>query len=356
MNRSRRRRQRNNGFTLVELLVVIAIIGVLIGLLLPAIQAAREAARRSSCQNNLSQLILAVHNYEMAHGVYPAGTMDGKGPILSQQSGYHHNWISRILPHIEQGNAFRAIDWKAGVYAKANGPVRSLGIRLLHCPSSPGTMAGISSYAAVHHDVEAPIDVDNHGVFFLNSRTRYDDISDGASHTLFIGEKGADPFDLGWMSGTRATLRNLGSPLVDARAAGRGFGAAGGGPGRGSTNSIVDFTNAKPLDEALFDDVEFVPLEGVVRSADEVAEDPAKSAPPGSSPAPAAPPAPAPITPRTRAQRLSDVGGFGSYHSGVVQFAFGDGAVRSLSINIAANVRLQLAHRADGKLVDNTSY
>ena len=58
--------RRSRAFTLVELLVVIAIIGTLVGLLLPAVQAAREAARRSSCQNNMKQMGLALLNYESA--------------------------------------------------------------------------------------------------------------------------------------------------------------------------------------------------------------------------------------------------------------------------------------------------
>jgi prepilin-type N-terminal cleavage/methylation domain-containing protein len=68
-----RSRNRRTGFTLVELLVVIAIIGTLVGLLLPAVQAARESARRSSCQNNLKQIGVALHNYHDATRGFPKG-------------------------------------------------------------------------------------------------------------------------------------------------------------------------------------------------------------------------------------------------------------------------------------------
>ncbi len=216
-------------FTLVELLVVIAIIGILVGLLLPAIQAAREAARRCSCSNNLGQLGLAMHHYEFNREHLPAGVINDSGPIQNQAVGQHISWMVNILPYIEQINIYRNIDQKIGAYAPENEEARIVRIVSFQCPSD-SFMQGTkeldntsqeSSYAGCYHDVEAPIDRDNNGLLFLNSKLRYNEILDGSSNTILLGEKIALQNDLGWMSGTNATLRNTSAFTMPVRAKSR---------------------------------------------------------------------------------------------------------------------------------------
>lgn len=75
------------GFTLVELLVVIAIIGVLVALLLPAVQAAREAARRTTCQNQVRQMGIALQNHVDAQKVFPTGGSIPNPSLANYTSG-----------------------------------------------------------------------------------------------------------------------------------------------------------------------------------------------------------------------------------------------------------------------------
>ncbi|PAY20693.1 prepilin-type cleavage/methylation domain-containing protein [Rhodopirellula sp. SM50] len=209
---------KRNAFTLVELLVVIAIIGVLVGLLLPAVQAAREAARRMSCSNNMVQIALSVHHYEFSMEHLPDGVTGEQGPIRNEEgAGNHIGWMTRILPYIEQQAAFEKLDFSKSAYSPENAEVRSYGIPAYRCPSNPMTFGrdgmnrvGTSDYAGCYHNVEAPIDADNNGIFFLNSALRFAQITDGSTNTIMIGEHLGDNDALGWITGTRATLRNTG--------------------------------------------------------------------------------------------------------------------------------------------------
>lgn len=277
---------RPAGFTLVELLVVIAIIGVLISLLLPAVNAAREAARRAQCMNNITQLGLAVHNFEFHFETLPSGSINPEGPIRNVAEGIHTSWIEQILPFFEERELARLYDPKSGAYSEVNAKVRGAVVSSLTCPSDPidylNEGVARSAYAGCYNDSEAPINTDNNGLLFLNSKVRYDDIYDGASHTILLGEKIGAKDDLGWLSGTRATLRNA---------------------------SRIESGTAR-FNSSL-------PPSGEVSRAD---SDPLY------------------------------VGSFGSNHPGGANFHFADGSTHFLSSNIAPDVLRQLGNRADGEI------
>ncbi len=162
------------------------------------------------------QLGLANHNFEFHFERLPSGTINPDGPIQNKAEGIHVSWIAQLLPYMEQNAMSREFDASLGAYAEENAKVRGIMIKALNCPSqwvsniNDEESIAQSSYAGCHHDVEAPINNDNHGLLYLNSKVRYADIYDGSSNTILLSELQVDPEGLGWVSGTRATLRNTG--------------------------------------------------------------------------------------------------------------------------------------------------
>lgn len=205
--------QWNSAFTLVELLVVIAIIGVLVAAIMPALVNCREVSRRMQCSHHLGNLGLALQQYEVAYLRYPAGCLSDVTPVVNQPSGKQHGWLIAALPYLERGDAYRLFVPGESVFAAANAPLRKLTIAIMQCPSDASDQATshpISSYAGVYHHVESPLVEGTSGALPINTPLRIEDFRDGLASTLLLGEKRSDPSDLGWLSGSRATLRNTG--------------------------------------------------------------------------------------------------------------------------------------------------
>jgi prepilin-type processing-associated H-X9-DG protein len=215
---------------LIELLVVIAIIGVLIALLLPAVQSAREAARRAQCMNNLKQIGIAVHLYHDLLGRLPAVRVRDRGGLDDRC----YSALSQVLPQLEQGNAFNAINFSLSpdigtvgngkILRPENTTIIAYVVAGFVCPSDPNQRPelefGVTNYlfntgttypVSPFCQSRAPIT----GVFNENSFHRLADLSDGLSQTAFVGEtiKSLTRAAESWngVGPTDGYIRNIGS-------------------------------------------------------------------------------------------------------------------------------------------------
>ncbi|WP_436717835.1 DUF1559 domain-containing protein [Roseiconus lacunae] len=246
-----KRCHQHNGFTLLELLVVVGVIGVLVSLLLPAVQAAREAARRMSCSNNLRQVTLGVSQYHAAFDLLPphgTGTFNhANDPNTTNQ--FRLSFLVSITPFVGQVATWEtitgeyvgmppggdALDENTGLGMMDYGmdmledepqhPYPSMGpspslesyspwlveIPLYRCPSDPGIGSpgfGRTNYAACIGDAiegldqgmwlyeankwvpsgETQMQATGRGAFVPRMITRLEDIQDGLSNTILLGE------------------------------------------------------------------------------------------------------------------------------------------------------------------------
>jgi prepilin-type N-terminal cleavage/methylation domain-containing protein/prepilin-type processing-associated H-X9-DG protein len=318
-----RRRVDPPAFTLIELLVVIAIIGILIALLLPAVQKVRDAANRMSCQNNLKQLGLAVHNYHDSFNQLPPARV-GRDAYAS--------WPILVAPYIEAQNLSNLWNVTQIFQRQTNDLARTTTLKVFFCPSrrqpmtSPPDQNGVDGedgnghhegacgdYACCDGDgkdrntkdangamispdvIDPNVGDDNpypHPILSFRSRTGFASITDGLSSTFLIGEKHVRRGELGLAA-----------------------------DGDMAYYSGYQFTTAQ-RSAGWYIDSDHNRQNKPIMKPDDAAS-----------------------TIR-----------FGSWHSGICNFVFCDGSVHSIPVNIDIDTLRRLAVRNDGQPIDNGAY
>ncbi len=319
------------GFTLVELLVVIAIIGILMGLLLPAVQQVREAARRTECLNNLRQIGIATMAYHDTWRAFPPARLQ---PALNPApneiaGGPEPSWFVRIMPQLEEGNAYRGWDLYAP-YREQNRELIYQPVSVYLCPSRHSLSDAIVEDTNIDGTVTLPC---------------------GCGGVSQISVTGGASGDYGG---------NHGDPSPGSTGAATDFWRGGNGTGVIISSRALSGNSKKPytwIDKIRIKDVRDgtsttvlagelhipsgqenqMPYNGPIYNG----EDLSAFARIGGPTVPLLGPheTPGPIL------------GFGSAHPGVTNFVFVDGNTRGISMSIDTIALGQICHRADGEVV-----
>ena len=320
------------GFTLIELLVVIAIIAILIALLLPAVQQAREAARRTQCKNNLKQFGLAMHNYHDVYNMFPLGAC--ARPSTTFGIDISIGAFAAILPYMEQAN-LKALYNDSVPWERQTPAIATTIVPAYLCPSNTGpqidanpVLAGYpigANIAATHYLLSKGAEKEwcfaptgtGIGMFGINLKTNFSNLTDGSSNTLCVGEgatggkwrvaSGNDPntainppngrVQQGWIAPQP-------NPLAIQSLSGFTTG--------GNWGTTVYQLNRNPIIETVYDDAALA---------------------------------------NCNASTTDYTSNFRSFHTGGAQFLLGDGSGRFISENIDATLYNNLGGRADGQVV-----
>lgn len=352
------------GFTLIELLVVVAIIAILIGLLLPAVQQARESARRTECKNNLKQIALAAHNFHDSKNFLPPSFVGYRG----QDKVTGATWAFLLASFLdvagtEQVNTNAA--WQNGAGAAPKTAV----VKTYFCASrrvpmrqrSPGTNAsgsgtpagctdyaisggyhwyndfqmsgnfpGFTAFTPRSNGIGIPALINRVTSGTLSSpptaaeltsaqfqwlgRVTFTAIKDGASNTIMFGEKGMFSDKMGYAGGdyTKTADTTGLNGVASYRSDGTSFGDGEAFDATYESSFVRCFAYPYPNYQN--------PGSDIAANGDNLYAQP----------------------------------GFSSTHKGIINFAMGDGAVKSLNKNMDQGTYGALLSRASGETLDAT--
>lgn len=203
---------KRHGVTVAEVLVVLGIVGVLTALLLPAVQSARESARQITCRDRLRQIGLATHNHLSAHGAFPftsvisGDRINGRSVVFRESVSPHRYLLAHLDPAIfEQlelkDDSVPYLDVAPSSESDSNRRLMTLRIAVFACPSDRVPPGG-NSYRAnmgigpgIYHpdafpDAIRPFDPGNRTGAFANGQSlRPQDFDDGLSNTATFCER-----------------------------------------------------------------------------------------------------------------------------------------------------------------------
>jgi prepilin-type N-terminal cleavage/methylation domain-containing protein/prepilin-type processing-associated H-X9-DG protein len=317
-------RRRPLAFTLVELLVVIAIIGVLVALLLPAVQVARESARRTQCSNHLKQIGLGVQNFHDTFHYLPPYRIKDR----------YATWAVLILPYAEQQNLFQQWDILDEYYNQKPAVVQAQ-VPFYYCPtrrrpmlSQTGTPTGFSNG---HGDDRNPV-----GTAFPGALADYAASAVGTFTDPVTGST-VNPSYNASANGAIVDGESIvatGSKLASYKGLTRLAMVTD-----GTSNTFL--IGEKHVRKGFFGWIQTADGntlwgDGSIYNGDQ-GQCVARRAGPGSLLA---------LTPTASSGNL-----FGSYHPGVVQFAFVDGSVRIVPVAASGDVLSRLVRRDDGESI-----
>jgi prepilin-type N-terminal cleavage/methylation domain-containing protein len=340
------RRTVRPGFTLIELLVVIAIIAILIGLLLPAVQKVREAAARTQCSNNLKQIALAVHNYHGNQQRFP--------PV--RVGNNHPTWFVLIMPYLEQENISKGWTFTTP-YVQQTDAFRRMQVKTYYCPARRGPADGLVHQPEQVYpgDTSAPPEFTAAG----NADARF---SGPNQPPGALGDYAACVGDYGHNSGPPVETwpgTNANGALIQGQLIGSNIISNTGLQliMDGTSNTFLAgekhvprgmFGRLKVGDGSIYCGV-WTTYSGRIAGIGV----PLAKGPDDLTPTPAVPPPPGYVSgtwrPGTDAIWAKK---FGSWHSGICQFAFCDGSVKGVKTSVDEVTLGRLATRFDGQTIN----
>jgi hypothetical protein len=162
-----------------------------------------------------------MHNYHGAQGRFPVGYCDPT-PWPQFDNGPGWGWGAYLLPYLEQENLYRQINFNLDVGDPANANIRQTFLTIYFCPSdtlsttftvtdggsNSWTLAQGSYVACNGNDGVDDFTTPPHTGAFLRATKGFqsEDIKDGLSNTLFVGDRTSQLSYSTWVGGPTGAL------------------------------------------------------------------------------------------------------------------------------------------------------